>query len=151
MLLFPAFLMQLYLYSITHPHPSTHVCFYDFLRCGRSLPMLQQMGVAGRGSGSPHQPWRCPSSRGHPSTTYVPAQCRHTVRSTAESAHACPTFPPRGESSGFGPPTCWSAACPRWEPLSCSWLLHWSYCRLPSSPKCGFLYSGTLNILEVLL
>lgn len=60
------------------------------------IPTQQRTGAAGRGSGSPRLPWRCRSSRGCRPITYVPVQSPHTARSRDESAHAHPTFPPRG-------------------------------------------------------
>lgn len=87
--------------SVPHPFdtfPSFPFCVSVYaLARGRLLQTLQLMGVAGRGSRSPHLPWRCRSSRGHPSTTYVPARCRRTASSRDGSAHAPQTFQPKGD------------------------------------------------------
>lgn len=86
--------------SVPHPFdtfPSFPSVFPHTLACGWLLQTLQLMGVAGRGSRSPRPPWRCRSSRGHPSTTYVPARCRRTVSSRDGSAHDPQTFQPKGD------------------------------------------------------
>lgn len=66
---------------------------------GSLFQTLQLMGVAGRGNRSPRPPWRCRSSRWHPSTTYALAPCHRTASSRDGSAHAPQTFQPKGDET----------------------------------------------------
>ena len=74
------------------------VCTFMCMFTCVTILTKQQMGVAGRGSGSLRPLWRCPSSRGRPAITSGPARCPLTARSRGGSAHGRPTSPPRGEA-----------------------------------------------------